>query len=85
MMRFVSLAERKRRGFEEPRREEYVLVYEGEVEDFQLEKVWEKYRQKVPESWKGHALSISDVIEFAQGDDSRFFYAEPAGYEEIQF
>ena len=30
MMRFISLAERKKRGYDRPRREEYVRVYEGE-------------------------------------------------------
>lgn len=39
----------------------------------------------VPENFEGHALAISDVIEFADGDASRFFYIDAAGYEEIQF
>lgn len=85
MMRFVSLAERKKRGYEQPRREEYVLAYEGEIEKFDLEAVWEKFGRRVPPDFAGHALSISDVIEFADGDASRCFYVEPAGYEEIEF
>ena len=32
MMRFISLAEkREKRGYDRPRREEYVRVYEGEI------------------------------------------------------
>lgn len=85
MMRFVSLAERRKRGYAQPQREEYVLVYEGEIEKFDLEAVWDKFGRKVPADFKGHALSISDVIEFADGDTSRYFYVEPAGYEEIEF
>lgn len=85
MMRFVSLAEREKRGYGQPRRDEYALVYEGEVEKFDLEAVWEKFGQKAPADSAGHALSISDVVEFADGDESRFFYVEPAGYEEIGF
>lgn len=85
MMRFVSLAERKRRGYEQPQRGEYVLVYEGEIEKFDLEAVWEKFGRKAPADFTGHALSISDVVEFAEGDASRFFYVEPTGYEEIDF
>ena len=38
-----------------------------------------------PEGFQGHALSISDVVEFADGEVSRFFYVEPSGYEEIRF
>lgn len=41
MMRFISLAERKKRGYDRPRREEYVRVYEGEIENYSLEEVWE--------------------------------------------
>ena len=85
MMRFISLAERKKRGYDRPRREEYVRVYEGEIENYSLEEVWEKYGRRVPEGFQGHVLSISDVVEFADGEASRFFYVEPSGYEEIRF
>ena len=85
LMRFVSLAERKRRGFAQPQKQEYVLVYEGEVEDFQLEKVWEKFGRKVPDDFRGHALSISDVVEFSDGETSLFFYVEPKGFANIEF
>ena len=85
MMRFISLAERRKRGYDRPQLGEYVLVHEEEIEKFNLEEVWEKYGQAVPENFEGHALAISDVIEFADGDASRFFYIDAAGYEEIQF
>ena len=76
-MRFISLAERRKRGYDRPHRGEYVLVHEEEIEKFNLE--------AVPENFEGHALAISDVIEFADGDANRFFYIDAAGYEEIQF
>ena len=85
LMRFVSLTERKRRGFDQPQKQEYVLVYDGEVDDFQLEKVWEKFGRKVPDDFQGHALSISDVVEFSDGETSLFFYVEPKGFAEIEF
>lgn len=85
MMRFISLAERRKRGFGEPQKEEYALVYEGETDRFDLEAVWEKFGRRIPKDFSGHALSISDVIEFAQGDTSRFFYVEPSGYAEVAF
>ena len=85
MMRFVSLAERKRRGFDKPQVQEYVLVYEGEVDTFHLEDVWEKFGRRVPKDFEGHALSISDVVEFSDGEASRFFYVEPKGFAEIEF
>ena len=63
MMRFISLAEREKRGFEKPQQKEYALVYEGEVDTFSLEDVWEKFGRRVPKDFEGHALSISDVVE----------------------
>jgi len=85
LIRFVGLAEREKRGFEKPRRDEYVLVYEGEAESFSLEHIWEKYNQSLPNGMKGHALSISDVVELIEEEDSRFFYVEPTGFTEIEF
>ena len=46
MMRFISLAEREKRGFEKPQQKEYALVYEGEVDTFSLEDVWEKFGRR---------------------------------------
>ncbi|MBR5230130.1 MAG: hypothetical protein IKW01_04660 [Firmicutes bacterium] len=85
LMRFISLAERKRRGFDKPQKAEYALIYEGEADRFCLEDVWEKFGRRVPADFKGHALSISDVVEFSDTEASRFFYVEPKGFAEIEF
>ena len=85
MMRFISLAEREKRGFEKPQQKEYALVYEGEVDTFSLEDVWEKFGRRVPRDFEGHALSISDVVELSDEMASRYFYVEPKGFAEIVF
>lgn len=85
MMRFISLAERKKRGYDRPRREEYVRVYEGEIENYSLEEVWEKYGRRVPEGFQGHALSISDVIEFADGETAAFSTSNHPGMRKSDF
>lgn len=85
MMRFISLAEREKRGYGEPQAGEYALVYEGEVDTFSLEEVWEKFGRRVPKDFEGHALSISDVVELIEDEVSRFFYVEPKGFAEIVF
>ena len=84
-MRFISLAEREKRDFEKPKEKEYALVYEGEMETFSLEDVWEKFGRRVPRDFEGHALSISDVVEFSEEEVSRYFYVEPKGFAEIVF
>lgn len=85
LIRFVSLAEREKRGFDGPKRDEYILVYEGEVKGFSLEDIWEKYNHHLPNGMTGHALSISDVLELIEEGESRFFYVEPTGFTEIEF
>ena len=85
MMRFVSLAEREKRGFGKPQADEYDLVYEKEVETFNLDAVWEQFNREQPVDFTGHALSISDVVGFSDEGESRFFYVEPMGFAEISF
>ena len=57
----------------------------GEVDTFSLEDVWEKFGRRVPRDFEGHALSISDVVEFSEEEVSRYFYVEPKGFAEITF
>ena len=85
MMRFISLAERKKRGYDRPRREEYVRVYEGEIENYSLEEVWEKYGRRVPEGFQGHALSISDVIDLRMGKTAAFSTSNHPGMRKSDF
>lgn len=85
MMRFISLSERTDRGFGKPQPKEYDLVYEMEVDAFDLEKLWECFGEKLPKNFSGHALSISDVVELSEDKNKRFFYVEPKGFVEIEF
>ena len=55
------------------------------MDTFSLEDVWEKFGRRVPKDFEGHALSISDVVEFSDEKASRFFYVEPKGFAEITF
>ncbi len=83
--RFITLYGREDRGYGKPRREEYEAVYEGEVEKFDLEDVWERFARCVPADFQGHALSVSDIVELTDGEASRFFYVESDGFAEIEF
>ena len=85
LMRFISLAEREKRGFGKPQADEYALIYEGETDTFSLEEVWEKFGRRIPKDFEGHSLSISDVVEFKEDKESRFFYVEPGGFSEVSF
>ncbi len=85
LMRFISLSERKKRGFGVPQRSDYELVYEKEVDAFCPEEIWDYFSDHVPKDYTGHGLSISDVMELVEGEESRFFYVEPTCFEEIAF
>lgn len=68
-------------------RDSYKVVWQGEVEDkggtmatlegvFRLLNVGQK-----PEGYKGHSLSVSDVIEI----DGQFYYTDDFGFKKIEF
>lgn len=84
-MRFVTLFGRSERGFGAPGRDEYRKVWEGEVEKFDLEDVWERFARCTPADFDGHCLSVSDVVELTDGEASRFFYVETEGFAEVDF
>ena len=67
--------------------ENYKVVWEGQVEDkgdvmATLDRVFRMLNvgQK-PEGYKGHSLSVSDVIEM----DGKYYYCDSYTFEEIQF
>lgn len=62
MMRFISLAEREKRGFEKPQQKEYALVYEGEVDTLQYSFL---------QSWEPHIL-ITESTDSLNGQLRQF-------------
>lgn len=62
---------------------DYELKYEGkvEVEDVNktLEDLFTKFNIKRPEDFKGHSLSVSDIIEL----DGKYYYCDNVGWTEI--
>jgi len=84
-IRFKTLAERARLGHDVPKISEYDLVYEEVTASFDLENIWDRFSKMVPENFKGHELSISDVVELCDGQRSKYFYVEKTGFAEITF
>ena len=82
-MRYSTLYVRKKNGFGKPSKEEYELVYEGVLAKSDLESMEERMTRCTPDDFGGHQLSVSDIVELSQEGDSRFFYAEAEGFEEI--
>lgn len=62
---------------------DYKVVYKGEVEDGDpqeiLENLFVKFNVNHPEDFKGHSLSVSDVVQL--GDD--YYYCDSFGWTKI--
>lgn len=65
----------------------YEQVYEGEIEEeatdeATMDSIWSALNTgKKPEGYKGHSLSVSDLIKM----DGKFYYVDDIGFEEIEF
>ena len=46
----------------------YDKVFEGEVNCFTLEKLYEIFNLEHPEGYKGRSMSVSDVVEIIDGN-----------------
>ena len=82
---FESLDFLKKIGIE-PTREKYNKVYSGSVVDMEkeadmLEYIYARFNFDRPQDFKGHSLSVSDVVEL----DGRFFYCDSYGFKQINF
>ena len=84
MMKFISYAEMAEK-FGEPDRENYDLVYDGQIETNDLEDIWTKFNARLPPGYTGYSLSMSDVIELYDHNGSEFHYVDRFGFKQICF
>lgn len=67
-----------------PSKSLYDVVYTGEVKPddtlMVLERLFVKFNTNHPADFKGHSLSVSDVVEL----DGKHYYCDSFGYEEIK-
>lgn len=83
-MKFISYAETKGR-FGEPDRKKYRQVYDGTAPTDNLETLYCMFQEKFPETYRGHALSVSDVLELYDEHGSAFYYVDRIGFVQIPF
>lgn len=69
----------------EPRIGNYEAVYDGELDTNDLEAIYSKFNMDHPVGFKGHSLSISDVVELYDDSGSAFHYVDRIGFKEIEF
>ena len=82
-MRFIGL-DAMAQKFGGPTPEQYHVVYDGRIQDNDLEKLWNKF-SRTPLGPDGQPLAISDVVELYNASGSTFFYIDRYGFQPIEF
>lgn len=86
-MKFIGYEETCRK-FGPPAQENYQAVYDGAVETNDLEALYMKFgndSSALPASYRGHSLSMSDVLELYDNTGSSFYYVDRIGFQKIEF
>lgn len=88
---FQSMERLEKQGKTETiRMENYNIVYEepysfspGSMEE-QLEEIFARFNQSHPEEYKGHSLSVGDVVALQQNGQTRYFFVDRVGFIELK-
>ncbi len=68
----------------EVRRSNYELVYSAELSPgIGLEDIYTRFNISRPDDFKGHSLSISDVIVVRRDGTDTAHYVDPVGYKDV--
>ena len=94
-LRFEGTESLKRMGitkdnFDAIKPENYTLLYVGELSELQketqgatLEAIFEKFNLDHPEDFRGHSLSVSDIVVLHQNGQNTTHFVDSFGYTEI--
>ena len=94
-LRFEGTESLKRMGitkdnFDAIKPENYTLLYVGELSELQketqgatLEAIFEKFNLAHPEDFRGHSLSVSDIVVLHQNGQNTAHFVDSFGYTEI--
>lgn len=63
----------------------YDLVYDGEVDCRDLEDVFQTFNIERPVRYRGHSMSISDVVEVIGEGGSAFWFCDTVGFKPVAF
>ncbi len=69
------------------RSEIYHKVFDGDVECSGLEDVYVMFNENRPESFTGHSLSVSDIVEIENSDivEKGFYFCDSVGFKKVSF
>ena len=85
-IRFEGMEQLKKDGVQ-LNHDDYELVYEGEVGEFRgnatLEALFAQYNNDRPEDFRGHSLSVSDVIVISVDGKDTAYFCDSFGFTEM--
>lgn len=73
----------------EPEIDRYKVVYHGSIsvsEDVnqQLEDLYVKFNIEHPEDFRGHSMSVSDIVALKTADEVSFYYVDSFGFQKLE-
>ncbi len=83
-MRFISFDEFKEK-FGEPSKDNFEVVFDGSLPTNNIDAIYEICNINHPDGYKGHSLSMSDVVELYDESGSEFHYVDQFGFREVDF
>ena len=65
----------------------YDKVYEGTIDGSSLEDVFRTFNFSRPVGFKGHSLSVSDIVEVIQSSETEpgFYFCDSIGFQMVEF
>lgn len=64
----------------------YDLVYSAPLDPFvTLNEIYRRFNEDLPSDFRGHSLSISDVVVLQHGEQKAAHYCDPFGFRKIAF
>lgn len=83
-IRFSSMEENRNENLSI---KDYDLVYQGDISDFSsdnlLEGIYRKFNLDRPEDFRGHSLSMSDVVVMEINNEQKAYYCDRIGFQEM--
>lgn len=83
-MKFISMDEMEQK-FGSPDPGNYRIAYDGQMGTNNLDSIYTRCNTDHPDGYKGHSLSMSDVVELYDAGGSEFHYCDRFGFKEISF
>jgi hypothetical protein len=81
--RFMSLKELEKSGGTVDFKN-YDLIYADSYAGESLDSIFKRFNCNNPEDYRGHTLSMSDVVVTSRGGDISAFYSDRLGFERLQ-